>query len=210
MTSSTPTNSERWLAGQGCVVVGVFEEALDEMQTKGFRIRAGSTEPNLEESHHHRRVSITPSRFSHVRGRELLCLLLEATTTHSTAHYVVGVEASGDFVLDAVRRLALGSPDVWETAFLKAGLWITLSGQSQPLTQRSQIKDETGCKVQIAAAFPPSQARRTLKQGVMILGLLYRSVLDELSESGRMRSLVSRLRLDLGGYMPRFQRVLPP
>lgn len=210
MTPSATTNPEEWLARQGDLVPVLFEEALDEMQAKGFRMRAGSAGTGLNESHHYKRASIIPSRFSHAQGNDLLCLLLEASTRHSTAHYVVGVEASGDFVLDAFRRLASGNPDVWETAFLRAGLWITLSEQSQPFTQTSQIKNESGSKVQIAAAFPPTQARRTLKQAVMILGLMYRSAVDEFSGSGRMPSLVSRLKLDLGGYLPRFQRVLPP
>ncbi len=210
MNLETPTNPGEWLTGQGPIVAAIFEEALDEMQTKGFRMRAGSTEPRLDESRHYRRASVIPSRFARVRGRELLCLLLEATTAHSTAHYVVGVEASGDFVFDAFRRLALGSPEAWEAAFLKAGLWITLAGQSRPFTQSSQILGEISSKVQIAAAFPPSLAGRTLKQAVMILGLLYRSAIDEFSASGRMPTMVSLLRLDLGGYLPRFQRIIPP
>ncbi len=210
MTTESAPAPDEWRRGQRAVIAGLFEDTLDEMQAKGFRLKTGSTTPCQDDTEEIVCASIMPARFSCSPDGSLLRLSLEATTRNYGARYVCRVAASGELPLDSLSRLVSANAEVWEKAYLRAGLWLIHSGGTSRLERLRKGDELGGRQIEIAAVFPALQSSRTIQQAIKLLGVLYRSTMDEFSGSSRMVSLVNRLSVDLGGFLPKFQQTLPP
>jgi hypothetical protein len=203
-------DAERWLRQQNGVVHDLFDRAATELQNSGIRLLLGSTPPILEELDSGKRITIRPLRFASSNGNESLSLSLLATIRGGAPRYVVVLEVSGPLTCQALQKLASEYEDVWDKAYLRTGLWIGEDANTRRLSEVSQIRESTGEKLCITGVFLHSDLSRTIQQGVMVMGMLYRSVLDELSNAGKMRRLYAQLSNCLDNVTPRFQRMIQP
>jgi hypothetical protein len=79
-----------------------------------------------------------------------------------------------------------------------------------PLRNVQQVIEDHGANATIGAAFLHSELPNTVIEGIMLLGTIYRCVLDELSGAGRMPRLCNALVNSLRGRTPSFPRVIRP
>lgn len=210
MGFDTPFDAERWLGQQSGFIQDLFETAAEELQASGIRLLAGSVPPSSENLDYSKSIKLVPLRFSGSNATESLSLTLLATNRRGPPRYAVVLEVSGTLTIQALRKLAMEHADIWERAYLKTGLWIGEGANTELLNHLSQVTQSIGAKLSITGMFLHSDLSRTIQQGVMVLGVLYRSVLDELSEVSRMGRLYAQLNSHLDNYTPRFERILRP
>jgi hypothetical protein len=203
-------NGETWLRQQASIIDDLFERAAVELQANGIRLLAGSAPPKPEDLESTKKITLLPLRFSISNGEESLSLSLLATTRKGPPRYAVKLEVLGVLTREALQRLAIEYADIWDKAYLKTGLWIDEGANAQPLNDLSQITRITSSRLNIAGAFLRADLGLTIQQGVMTMGLLYRSVLDELSGAGKMSRLYAQLNNCLGNRTPSFQRIIRP
>lgn len=198
-----------WLGRQSALVIDLFERAATELEASGIRLLAGSIPPKFEECDCSKKIGISPLRFS--TGEEFLSLSLEASTRGGAPRYVVRLEIRGALVSQSLFNLVNGYPDVWTRAYLMSGLWIGDGTNWNLLNHFDQLSVlPSYTTVSIGGAFLHSDMPRTIQEGVMVVGVLYRSVLDELSNAGKMSRLYTQLSNILGERMPIFRRLLSP
>jgi hypothetical protein len=203
-------DAERWLRQQGSRVHDLFETAAKESRDNGIQLLLGSSPPTLEELECSRQITILPLRFLTSSGKVSLSLSLLATIEGGPSRYAVIVDAIGQLPVQALRKLILEHEEIWEKAYLRTGLWIGKGANTRLLNNASQIIESDGDGICITGVFLHSDLSRTIQQGVMVLGLLYRSILDELSDAGKMRRLYAQLTKSLDSGKPRFQRIIHP
>jgi hypothetical protein len=203
-------DTEHWLRQQRGVIRDVFERAAEELQGSGIRLLAGSVPPSSEDLDHAKSIKLVPLRFSDSNDGESLSLSLLATARRGPPRYAVALKVSGALTFQALRKLATEHSDIWRRAYLRNGLWIGEGENAELLSDLSQITQSKGAGLSIAGVFLHSDLSRTIEQGVMLLGLLYRSMLDELSGASKMGKLYAQLTNRLDNYVPRFQRMARP
>jgi hypothetical protein len=208
MNSDCSVDPQGWLRQQSGVIEDIFERAASELQTSGIRLRTGSAPPKVEECDSTRKITLSPLRFSN--GDELLSLCLLATTRGGPRRYVVMLEISGVATCEAFRRLASNYAEVWERGYLKTGLWVGDRTDWKLLNHLSQITQAATSNLSISGTFLHSDMGRTIQEGLMSVGVLYRSVLDELSGVGKMDRLYAQLSNLLDGRRATYQRIIRP
>jgi hypothetical protein len=206
----TQLDAESWLRQQNSVIQDLFDRATTELQGSGIRILLGSTHPTLTDMDYGKRVTIQPIRFTDSNGSDSLSLSLSATIKGGPPRYVVVLEATGSLTCQALEKLSLEHEDVWNKLYLRTGLWIGEPPNTRLLSDVSQIRGRNGDRIRIAGAFLHSDLGRTVEQGVMVIGVLYRGILDQLSDAGKMRRLYAQLHRCLDHTAPRFQRIIHP
>ena len=203
-------DAERWLRQQSGVIHELFERAAEELLESGIRLFVGSVPPRSEDLECGKSIKLVPLRFSGSNDSESLSLSLLATTKRGPPRYAIVLEASCALTIQALRKLAMDHPDIWHRAYLRSGLWIGEGENTQLLSDLSQVTQGTGAKLRFTGVFLHSDLSHSIQQGLMVLGVLYRSILDELSEAGKMERLYSQLSNRLGKYQPTFQRIVRP
>jgi hypothetical protein len=188
----------------------IFDRAAAELQAVGIRLLLGSGSPVWEDLASVKRLTVVPLRFASSNGNESLSLTLAATIQGGPPRYVVTLEVLGPLTCHAVQKLALECQDVWNGAYLRAGLWIGEGVNTRALNDISQIVGGKLERVTIAGVFLHSDFSRTVQQGLMVIAVLYRSILDHLSEAAKMRKLFNQLAHDKANVTPRFQRIIRP
>jgi hypothetical protein len=133
-----------------------------------------------------------------------------ATTRGGPPRYTVILTVSGTLATHALQRLATQHVDVWEKAYLRNGLWISDGESTCPLSELSQVIQVRGTTLRITGGFLHSDLSRTIQRGVIVVAILYRCVLDELSGASKMKTLFAQMNNSLGGSLPKYQRVVRP
>jgi hypothetical protein len=210
MGSDPQLDSERWLRQQSGVISDLFERAATELQENGIRLLTGSALTAMQESDCIRKITLVPLRFAASNGNESLSLSFLAAIRTGPPHYAVVLEVSGPLTYRALETLAVEHADIWETAYLKVGLWIDQGTGAKLLNDLSQLTLSEGPRLTIAGAFLHSDFGRTIQQGVMTMGLLYRSILDVLAGAGKMGKLYVQLNRCLNNRAITFQRIIRP
>jgi hypothetical protein len=170
----------------------------------------GSVLPKADDDDHVKAITLLPLRFASPASADTLSLSLLATTRNGPARYAVAFKVSGALTCAAVRELADKHADIWEKTHLKSGLWIGDGASAVLLNDLSQIKVDTISQLGITGMFLHSDLRRTIQHGVMTMGVLYRSVLDELAGADRVRRLYAQLNASLDNRASSFQRMVRP
>ncbi len=203
-------DSSQWLRRQTGVILDLFEQAAADLEASGIRLLAGSLPPKSEDSDSVKKITLTPLRFSGSNGQQFLSLSLLATNERGAARYIVALEMAGPVTCQALQKLAMENADIWNRAYVRVGLWISEGGESRLLNDVSQITRSATSGVSLAGAFLHSDIGRTIQQGVMMVGLLYRSILDEIAGACKMRRLYAQLSrgVDYRGQI--FQRLVRP
>jgi hypothetical protein len=210
MRLDTTLDAEKWLRQQGSFISDVFERAATELEASGIRLLAGSAPLRLEDFDSVKMLTLLPLRFVGSDQEQSLSLSLSASIRKGVPRYLVAVSVSGTLAYESLRRLATEHPSIWQKAYLKTGLWIGEDGYSQLLTDLCQITESTSGMISITAVYLHSDRGRSIQIGVMVLGLLYRSVLDELCGASKMPRLYTQLASELDNYTPSFQRIIRP
>jgi hypothetical protein len=124
--------------------------------------------------------------------------------------YVVSVRIRGELTREAFRKLASGYAAVWSQAYLTIGLWIGDGADWKLLNHLHQLSLTTNPELSISGTFLHSDMPRSIQDGLLLMGVLYRSMLDELAGAGKMSRLYTQLRNSLAGRRPTFQRIIRP
>jgi len=202
---------EAWLRFQSSVLEDLFQKAAVELEASGIRLLTGSGPFKFGKSDGVRSVGISPSRFSGPNTEELLSLYLSASTRGGPPRYVVSLEIEGALTGQAFRKLVAEYACVWTQAYLTIGLWVDGGSDWKLLNHLNQLSlGAANLRVTIGGTFLHSEMPRTIQQGLMLIGVLYRSVLDELSSAGKMGRLYAQLSNGLDGQRPTFQRLIRP
>lgn len=201
---------ERWLRQQRGEIHDIFERAAEELQSSGIRLLIGSMPPVLEDQDGCTSIKIAPLRFGDSNRNEALSLSLAATTRRGPPRYLVVLEVSGVLVIQALQKLATEHQDIWEKTYLKNGFWMSDSSNALALNTLSQITQSGSSGYHITVVFLHSDMSQTIRLGVMVMGILYRSILDEIAEASKMGRLFTQLINSLGNNIPRFQRNARP
>ncbi len=210
MTPSPAPNAERWLWEQKSIITELFESAADELESAGVRLRAGSSPPVLEDMLDGRRIRLTPTRLSQLPDGGAFALTLLATVKGGPHRYEIILEISGAQPLEALKHLGEAHAEVWQRVYLRNGLWLVQGGNIDSLNEIQQLMPNQDPNLAIVAAFLHSELPRTIIEGAMLLGTLYRCIFDELCGVTRMTKLCNLLANKLGGRIPRLHRDVRP
>ena len=203
-------DSDQWLRRQTGVIRDLFEQAAADLEASGIRLLAGSLPPKSEDSDSVKRITLMPLRFSGSNGQQLLSLSLLATKNRGAARYIVALEMAGPVPCHALQSLAMEYADIWNRAYIRVGLWISEGEESKLLNDLSQITQSATSGVSLAGAFLHSDIGGTIQQGVMMVGLLYRSILDEISGACKMSRLYAQLARSVDCRGAIFERLVRP
>lgn len=202
-------DTKLWLSRQSSILPDIFERAATELEANGVRLRTGSFSPKIEECDCVKRIAISPLRFS--RREEFLSLSLAASTRGGPPRYVVLLEVSGTPTIQALYNLVSAYSDVWSKGYVMSGLWLGDGTDWELLNRLDQLVPQAcNPKIAIASTFLHSAMPRTIQDGLMLVAVLYRSVLDELSSAAKMGRLYSQFTNSLHGRKPSFQRLIRP
>lgn len=204
MTAVTTIDWGIWLKQQPRLVKELFVTALDSLQSLGIRALAGScVVDNSDET-----CSLVPLRFIANEDRSLI-LSMASSIKSGPPRYEIALRVSGDGTTSALRTLAESNPDVWRKCLLLGGLWISDGEDILPFIDLCQIL-ERDSNIAFRGVFLHSDLRHTMQQGIMILGTLYRSILDELNEVKTFAPLFRKLDASLSDHGIKFHREIRP
>lgn len=210
MIADNVDNSERWLRQQSSIIPDLFEKAAVELEASGIRLLAGSVPPMVEECDSTKRVGISPLRFSNSNTEELLSLSLLASMRGGPPRYIVSVRIRGELTREAFHKLASGYAAVWSQGYLAIGLWIGDGADWKLLNHLHQLSLTGNAEFSISGTFLHSDMTRSIQDGLLLMAVLYRSMLDELAGAGKMNRLYAQLSNSLEGRKPTFQRIIRP
>ena len=210
MIPSPAVDKEHWLLEQKSIVTDLFTQATGELQSAGIRILTGSCPPVLDATSDSPRIYLTPLRYSNPDNGPALELNLAATTRGGPARYTITLQIHGPQGIEALRNLSRNNPDWWQKLYVGRGLWLNDGKETQILNDLSKITNYASDKLQLTAVLLHSEWNRAIQRGIKVMGLLYRSVLDELSGASKLSNLATLLMDLLDGHPPQFERYIRP
>jgi hypothetical protein len=210
MIADNVSNADRWLRQQSSIIPDLFEKAAVELEASGIRLLAGSVPPIVEECDNTKRVGISPLRFSKSNTEEFLSLSLLASIRGGPLRYTVSLRIRGDLTREAFQKLANEYAAVWSQAYLTIGLWIGGGGDWELLNHLDQLSLTGNAELNISGTFLHSDMTRRIQDGLLLMAVLYRSMLDELAGAGKMSRLYAQLSNRIEGRKPTFQRIIRP
>jgi hypothetical protein len=202
--------AKRWLIAQTNVIREHFERSFEELDSAGIRLKTGSSVHISDETSDIRKIWLTPSRFLGQKDDNALILSLIATAERGPRRFELALEVSGSKPLGALLCLSGSGEKVWQRICFQNGLWIRRNGNTAPLRNLQQLTEDRDVDLIIAAAFLDSESPNTVVEGIMLLGTVYRCILDELCDASRMPKLCNALVNRLGGRVPTFPKVIRP
>lgn len=209
MISGEP-NSELWLRHQRGVLADLLERAANELQEAGIRMLVGSSPPSLDETPVATTMHLTPIRYSKGASTGTLELSLRAVLNPRPQRYEIAVGLTGPHPIGTLRQMVEGHADIWQQLYLGNGFWVARDGSVDPLQTVAQLTEGNHSSLTIAAAYLHSALPHTIVEGVMLMGTLYRGLLDEMCGARTMSRHFSSLTKRLGGRIPRLQRLVRP
>jgi hypothetical protein len=176
----------------------------------GIRTLVGSSPPILDETPIGITIRLTPTRYSKDASTGTLELSLRAVLNPGPQRYEIVIGLAGSHPIGTLRRMVEEHAEIWQQVYLGNGFWVTRDGSVDPLQTAAQLTEGNHSRLTIAAAYLHSALPRTIVEGVMLLGTLYRGLLDEMCGAHNMRRHFSSLTKRLGGRIPRLQRLVRP
>jgi hypothetical protein len=197
-----------WSQQQGVIVRDIFGDAADELDNLGVRLRVGSQMHGLEETNEAKGIRLTPVRFNGDTDN-LLELRFIATKMKGPPRYVIMLIVGGHRTIQALHALATINLELWERFFLQSGLWIGYGDDRLPFIDLGQVLERNEPGIAFEGVYLHSDSNRNCREGLMIIGTLYRSILDRLNDVSNFASLFSRLKMSFV-YPPRYRGTIQP
>ena len=191
------------------VLSDIFERAVEELQIAGLRLLIGSMPPLHEHLHSGPQISLVPARFANAATAPL-ALRISATAENGPCRFIVNLGISGEDACCAVERLIENHPEIWSANYLGIGLWISWNRQIVHLNDLEQLRADRGVARNITGVLLHCSTGRAVQAGLMWMSVIYRSVLDELSDSSRMPRLSTLVLEQLDHQRPRFDKTFRP
>jgi hypothetical protein len=210
MPPSPASDTARWLNEQTSFINDLFTRAAEELHAAGVRILTGSNAPIFDDFKDETRILLTPLRFSNKDSDAALALNISASVHGGPPRFVITQGIHGLTGVEALRSLSSCNPDPWRRFYAGHGLWLTNAEGARLLNDSTKMNEIAGSWLTVSAVFLHSDLSRTIQAGVMVMGLLYRGLLDELSGASRFGNLAARLDEHLAGQNPRFQHGIRP
>jgi hypothetical protein len=201
---------QAWQSQQMSALDVIFDSAVDELNLAGVRILTGSLPPVRENLPSVAQIALTPIRYGLDITKGSLTLTLRATATNGPGRYIVALQISGEEPNQALARLMDKNPDVWRTHYLDVGLWVRDGEDTEHLNILNQLRNRKSTSVSISGVMLHSSSGYTVQAALMSIGVLYRSVLDELSNASKMARLSTCVLLQLNGRRPNYDRIFRP
>ena len=199
---------DHWSSQQLATVKDIFDEAADELKNVGIRLLVGSEVRSLKHTDGAEGIALVPPRFDDVEGN-LLNLSFVATKAKGPPRYVITLLLSGHQTIQALHALAKMNVELWERLFLQSGLWIGYEDDLLPFIDLCQILDRNEPGIILHGVYLHSELNRTYREGVMVLGTLYRSVLDRLNDVNSFGPFFARLKT-VCVHSPRYRGSVRP
>jgi hypothetical protein len=210
MSAGPCLDTKVWLSNQNSVIGDLFTRATEELQAIGVRVLTGSHAPSFEVYDKFIRIQLRPLRFSSECNDDALSLSMSASAQGGPPRYVIALEAHGEAVAGALRRLSACNQEYWQKFYVRRGLWLDSPQGTYPLNDLSKLSGSNCKRITLSGVFLHSDLTKTIQAGLYVMGLLYRSVLDELSGASKFRNLTAQLEDSLGGNHPLFQHGIRP
>jgi hypothetical protein len=210
VTENGSFDAANWQGRQANVISDIFDGALEELEIAGLRIRAGSSSPRKEQLTSAVKIAISPLRFDNNNAMDSLSLSLTATAANGPCRYVSALRASGEILDQSITRLVLKSPDIWQKHYLSVGLWIGDGEHTARLTDIEQIRKRESLNICLSGVTLHSSSRNNVQAGLMFMAVIYRSVLDEVSDASKMGRLSALVLSQLSGQGASYERLFRP
>lgn len=199
---------ELWLKRQPGRMDQIFVSALDSLQEAGVRILTGSHPARIDPSDSPATVKLIPARFMEFQDEHLV-LAMTASIKSGPPRYEIALRLASGSPTAALSQLAGTNFEVWHKFFLASGLWIRDSNGLARLLRLTQLSDQE-TDIALIGTFLHSDSDRIIKHGVMLLGTLYRAILDELNEVSTLAMLFRKLDVSIDSHRPTFRRETRP
>jgi hypothetical protein len=199
---------DHWSGQQLTTVKEIFGEAADELKNLGVRLLVGSEIRSLRDEDEAEGITLVPPRFDGAEGN-LLNLSLIVTKAKGPPRYVITLLVSGHQTIQALHALAKMNMELWERFFLGSGLWIGYEDDLLPFIDLCQILERNEPGIILHGVYLHSELNRTYREGVMVLGTLYRSILDRLNDVNSFGPFFARLKI-VCAHPPRYRGSIRP
>lgn len=188
----------------------LFEKATSELESCSIRVGVGSGPFTLTSTDNAEVVQMVPSRYEHEQGSPRLAMRLRATVHVGPPRYEVSLALSGEQTMGALRRLASENAEDWGQILNRAYLWMARSGIVRALRSPAQLVEVEGASVSLIAVYLRFDVPRPVVEGLLLVGTLYRCVLDGVVDAARMHTLCRILCRHLGGRFPHINKTIQP
>ncbi|HLZ51311.1 MAG TPA: hypothetical protein VKP61_11185 [Candidatus Acidoferrum sp.] len=203
-------DAQAWQDRQMIALDDIFDKAVDELDAAGVRLLTGSLPPRQENLPSVAQITIIPVRYANSNDNASFALSLSATATNGPGRYIVTLRTSGEEPHQALKRLTDKNSDVWCANYLGVGLWIHDGEHMEHLNRIEQIKTRKGATIAISGVILHSSSGYVVRAGLMSIAVVYRSLLDELSDASKMAKLSNCVLQQLDGQRPSYDRVFRP
>ena len=188
----------------------IFERAVEALDAAGVRLLIGSLPPGQENLPSIAQITLIPIRYMSNSGNTSFALGLSATATNGPGRYVVTLRISGEEPRQALNRLIDKNSDVWRSNYLGVGIWIDDGEHIEHLNSVEQIKVHKSGATVLSGVILHSSPSYSVQAGLMSMAVIYRSLLDELSDASKMAKLSNCVLQRLGGQRPSYDRIFRP
>jgi len=188
----------------------IFDRAVEELDSAGVRLLTGSSPPRQENLSSVAQITLTPIRFGNNSANASFALSVSATATNGPGRYVVTLRSSGREPHQALIRLTSKNSDVWRANYIEVGLWIYDAEHIEHLNSIQQIENNESATIAISGVVLHSSSGYAVRAGLMSMAVIYRSLLDELSDASKMAKLSNNVLRQLGGQRPSYDRAFRP
>lgn len=210
MTYIYSFDAQAWQSRQSIALRDIFDRAVEQLDVAGVRLLTGSLPPTHENLSSIAQIKLIPIRYrKSVATFAPLALSLSATATNGPGRYIVALRTSGEESHQAFNRLTDKNLDIWRANYLAVGLWIYDSEHMELLNSIEQIRIQKSAMT-ISGVFLHSSSRYAVQAGLMSMAVLYRSLLDKLSEVSKMARLSTCVLQQLDGQRPSYERIFRP
>jgi|SRR5579863_1400093 len=209
-TCSRAFDAQSWQRHQMIALGEIFENAAEELEAAGVRLLMGSLPAVHEDSTSIAQITLRPTRFSKDSALGSVALRLSATATNGPGRYIIAVTASGAIPNQAIDRLLDKNSVIWQNNYISVGLWIHDGERTDRLSDLEQLTMRTSSDITISGVILHTSSRQAIQVGLMSMAVLYRSLLDEISEASQMAKLANRVLNRLDGQRPAYERVFRP
>lgn len=200
---------QAWQRRQMSVLEIIFDKAVEELGVAGTRLLSGSSPAVSESLSSVAQITLSPLRYGRGSDNGFLALVLGATTSNGPGRYVVSLRISGDEPTEALTRLIDRHPDIWRANYLNVGLWLRGDEGDEHLNMIEQLINRKSRNVTISGVILHSSSGQAVQAALMSIAVLYRSVLDELSDASKMARLSACLGQRLNSR-PNYDRLFRP
>jgi hypothetical protein len=206
---SSQFTPEGWLASQQSEIADLFERAADQLESFGVRVRAGSLKSTTL-CDQERGIELTPARVRAGSSGTEFFFAFRASIRRGPARYELALNLVAPYSLALLSRLGEQYSAEWKHILERACLWIVRDTRIEKLTNIESFLVPNSQIIRVVATYAAGDTSHSLLEGLLLMLLLYRCLLDEGCGAGNMRAHLSKLSHHLGNRLPTVNSTIRP